>query len=566
MAAMRVLVIGGYGVFGGRLARLLANEWRLVLLLAGRSEAKARRMAEWTRSDASLIPFRFDRDGDLAAQLTEARADLVVDASGPFQAYGPDPYRVARACIAAGVSYLDLADCSDFVSGIGALDAEARAAGVFVLSGVSTCPALTSAVVRALTKGWRAVRTVSAGIAPTPWAGLGLSVVKGIAGYAGKPVRLVRHGQPAEGTALVETRRVTIAPPGATPLRNLHFSLVDTPDLRTLPAMLPGLREVWLGAGPTPEILHRLLNLMAGLVDLKLLPTLRPLAPAFHWAINRLRWGEHRGGMFVAVTGEGPDGRPARRSWHLVAEGDDGPFIPSMAAEAVIRRVIDGRPPAPGARASTTDLDLADFEAAFSRHAIRAGVREEIAADEPVYRQVMAGAFDEMPAAWRALHDLRRGERTFEGRATVRRGRGRLAKMAARLIGFPAAGQDVPVAVRFTRSGEGEVWTRTFAGRSFSSFQAPGQGRAARLVVERFGPLAVAMAPTTRDGRMTLVIRRVTLFGLPLPAWLSPTTAAHEEIVDGRFHFDVEIGHPLTGMIVLYRGWLEPGTASGDSR
>jgi len=77
-----------------------------------------------------------------------------------------------------------------------------------------------------------------------------------------------------------------------------------------------------------------------------------------------------------------------------------------------------------------------------------------------------------------------------------------------------------------------------------------------RLVVERFGPLAIAMAPTTRDGRMSLVIRRFSLFGVPLPLWLGPTTAAHEEIVDGRFHFDVEIGHPLTGMIVLYRGWL----------
>ena len=86
------------------------------------------------------------------------------------------------------------------------------------------------------------------------------------------------------------------------------------------------------------------------------------------------------------------------------------------------------------------------------------------------------------------------------------------------------------------------------------------------LVVERFGPLAVALAPTTGDGRLSLVIRRFSLFGVAFPLWLSPTTAAHEEIVDGRFRFDVEIGHPLTGMIVRYRGWLQSGTASGDSR
>ncbi len=563
---MRVLVIGGYGTFGGRLARLLANEWRVVLLLAGRSEARAKQLIGTLRSDAVLIPFRFDRDGDLAAQLAQARADLVVDASGPFQAYGERPYRVAEACIAAGVPYIDLADGSEFVAGIGALDARAKAAGVFVRSGVSTCPALTSAVVRRLTDGWSVVRSVSAGIAPTPWSGMGLSVVQGIAGYAGKPVALVRGGRKARAFALVETRRVTIAPPGATPLRNLRFSLVDTPDLRTLPELLPGLRDVWFGAGTTPEILQRMLNGMALLVRWRVIPTLAPLASLFHWAINRLRWGEHRGGMVVAAVGEDARGREIRRSWHLVAEGDDGPFIPSMAAEALIRKMLDGRRPEPGAQASVADLELADFEVAFARRAIRTGVREEIAGPEPVYRQVMAGAFDAMPDAWRAVHDLRVGTLNVEGRASVRRGKGLLARLVGAVIGFPAAGDDVPVSVRFERRGNAELWTRTFGGKAFSSLQAPGRGRSEHLVVERFGPLAVAMAPTTQDGRMSLVVRRFSVFGVPLPLWLSPTTAAHEEIADGRFHFDVEIGHPLTGMIVLYRGWLEPGTASGDSR
>lgn len=555
---MRVLIIGGYGTFGGRLARLLTNEWRLVLLLAGRSEAKARRMAEWTRSDASLIPFRFDRDGDLAAQLAQARADLVVDASGPFQAYGERPYRVAEACIAAGVSYIDLADGSDFVAGIGALDDRAKAAGVFVRSGVSTCPALTAAVVRRLTQGWREVRSIKAGIAPTPWAGLGVSVVKAIAGYAGKPVPVLVFGRSTTGTALVWTRERTIAPPGAVPLRVQHFSLVDTPDLRVLPPLYPHLQHIWFGAGPTPVIFHRMLNGLARLVELGLLPSLSPLASLFHWAINRFRWGEHRGGMFVAVGGRDGEGHAVRRSWHLVAEGDDGPFIPSMAAEAIIRRMIDGRRPEPGARPATSDLELADFEAAFARKAIISGVRDEIPVTEPVYRQVMANAYDAMPEAWRAVHDLREGSLTAAGRASVERGRGLLARLVGAVIGFPKAGADVPVSVTFERKGRGELWTRTFAGKSFSSWQEPGRLSLRHLVVERFGPLAIAMAPVVEDGGMSLVIRRFSAFGIPLPLWLSPTTAAHEEIVDGRFHFDVEIGHPLTGMIVRYRGWLAP--------
>ena len=55
-----------------------------------------------------------------------------------------------------------------------------------------------------------------------------------------------------------------------------------------------------------------------------------------------------------------------------------------------------------------------------------------------------------------------------------------------------------------------------------------------------------------------LVIRRFSVFGVPLPLWLGPTTAAHEAVVDGCFRFDVEIGHPWTSLIVRYQGWLEP--------
>ncbi|NYJ11141.1 glutamyl-tRNA reductase [Rhizobium leguminosarum] len=38
---LSLLIIGGYGTFGGRLARLLGDESRLRLLIAGRSLEKA---------------------------------------------------------------------------------------------------------------------------------------------------------------------------------------------------------------------------------------------------------------------------------------------------------------------------------------------------------------------------------------------------------------------------------------------------------------------------------------------------------------------------------------------
>ena len=72
---------------------------------------------------------------------------LVIHAAGPFQAAD---YGVARLCLEIGAHYLDLADARAFVAGIGELDTEARQRGLMVASGVSSTPAITSALIKEL--------------------------------------------------------------------------------------------------------------------------------------------------------------------------------------------------------------------------------------------------------------------------------------------------------------------------------------------------------------------------------------------------------------------------------
>jgi uncharacterized protein DUF4166/saccharopine dehydrogenase-like protein len=588
MTNLKVLILGGYGTFGGRLAQLLADETALNLIIAGRSHAQATAFCKRLAAQARLVPVVFDRDGDLSAQLTRVGPDLIVDASGPFQNYdtGGDPYRVVRAALALGINYLDLADGSDFVKGITQFDAEARARGVFVLSGVSSFPVLTAAVVRQLVRGpekWEPVfgqdhaqikgqglarvDTIAGGIAPSPYAGVGLNVIRAIAGYAGQPVALIRDGKPATGHAIIDARRVTIAPPGRLPLDNVRFSLVDVPDLKVLPELWPGLREIWMGAGPVPGILHRALSAIAWLVRLKLVPSLAPLGPLMYRAINVLRWGEHRGGMFVTIEGERHDGARVTRSWHLLAEGDDGPLIPSMAAEAIIRHVLAGRSPVAGARAATNDLELTDYDTLFARRQIVTGMRQEDPeqAREPLYRRLLGDAWSTLPVPIRHMHELS-DTLTAEGVANVERGRGIFARLVAAIVGFPNAGQEVPVTVQFRTSGGVERWQRTFAGRSFASTQEAGRGRFEHLLCEWFGPVAIGLALVVDRDRLRLVVRRWSCLGIPLPRALAPVGDAYEHVDNGRFCFHVEIGHRLTGMIVRYRGWLLPrGSGEGGS-
>jgi hypothetical protein len=555
----RVLILGGYGTFGGRLAELLARQNEITLVVGGRSLERANRFVAALAPGAERSAVELDRDGDSLDQvLTAVRPDIVVDASGPFQVYGDAPYRVVEACIRLGIDYLALADSPGFVTGVNRFDEAARRQNVFVLSGASSFPVLTVAAARELARGLTSIDSISGGIAPSPYARVGLNVIRAIVGYAGRPVSTIRNGRALTTFPLTETLRYTISPPGRLPLPNILFSLVEVPDLQILPIEFPGLKSVWIGAGPVPEYLHRMLIGLAWLVRLGVLPTLSPFARLFRLVMNAFAHGEHRGGMFVSVAGAAANGL-VERSWHLLAEGDDGPYIPSMTCEALILRCLAGRRPAAGARAAAGELGLADFEPVFSGRTIFTGMRENVGrdAEATLYRHILASAYDDLPPAIRQMHDFA-GAMTARGTAEIDRGRGLLARLACAIIGFPRAGRSVPVEVTFRRGDGEETWTRSFAGKRFSSTQSEGRGRSGGLLTEWFGPLAFAMALVVKEGRLHLVPRRWSFLGLPMPRSLVPRGLAYESEENGRFHFYVEISLPLVGLVVRYRGWLAP--------
>lgn len=460
-----------------------------------------------------------------------------------------------EACIAAKTNYLDFADGADFVFGVARFDAAAKAAGVFVLSGVSSFPVLTAAVLRDIAQHMD-IEAVEGGIAPSPYAGIGLNVMRAVVGYAGEPVKLMRDGKMTQAKGLAESRRFTIAPPGQLPLCNIRFSLVDVPDLQVLPPLHPQMRDIWMGAGPVPESLHRALNLLAKARAALPLPALTPLAGVFYRVLNLMKFGEHRGGMYVQARGQ-KDGRAVDMTWHLLAEGDDGPLIPSMAVEALVRRCLRDQAPAVGARAATDALELADYDPLFAPREIYTGFRQTPAQKDPLYRAILGTVFDTLPAPIRALHDDDQ-TRVWSGHAEIRRGSGVFGRLIARFFRFPKAGNRVPVSVTLAPFGDKEVWTRNFGGQEFSSTQSLGTGRNRHLIVERFGPISVALALVVSGERLTLVPRRWSVLGLPMPKFLMPGGESFETLRNGNFAFDVEMSAPIVGLIVAYKGTLDP--------
>ena len=351
----RVLVIGGYGFFGRRLVERLSLQAGLHVIVAGRSAQQAAALVAELRSQAQATLGAIELDAlsdELPGWLDGLRVRAVVNASGPFQ--GQD-YRVALACTAAGVHYIDLADGRDFVAGITAVDVAAAAAGVCVLSGASSVPALSGAAVDDMTRGWQRLDAIDIGISPGNRTERGLSTIRAGLSYCGRPIRH-DDGRTLTGWLRLRLHRYP-APVGWRPL-----SPCDVPDLALLPARYPGRPRVRFGAGLELFALHAGMNAMALAGRLGLVRDWVAHAPGLkRWSDRFATLGSDAGAMHVSVRGLDAEGRRARRTWTLLATDGDGPFVPTLAAAALVRKLAAGQPPAIGARPCLGELTLDDF-------------------------------------------------------------------------------------------------------------------------------------------------------------------------------------------------------------
>lgn len=553
---MRVLIIGGYGNFGFRLARLLADKPGLQVTLVGRNLDKAKAAcARLNPAKAEFIPHELNRLDELAPQI-KSSPDVIVDTSGPFQTYGNHPYHVVEYAVNNGCHYLDIADSAEFVAGIFKYDEAAKAAGIIVISGLSTYPCLTSAVYLACKDRFETVTDIRAGIAPSPKAGLGRNVIKAITTYAGKPIPEYRNGTQRTTYGLTNGFKYRIAPPGVDPLDVRLFSNVEAPETRLWPEAFPELTTVWLGAGPKPLFMHRCLIGLSKAVRWKLLPGLSGLSGLMAWGLSLFTAGAHRGGMFVELTGTA-NSEDHTRTWHLVAEGDDGPNIPVIPVAITLSKMLAGDVPSSGARSAVGVVSLREYENVFNQFNIQTGTRDSFENFDNLYARALGASYLRLPKTLQDLHRIKETS-TFKGQAKVTRGKSPIAWLTGLVFRFPKTTKRTPIKVVLSENDGIETWERFFGERRMVSLQEMGTGRWSGLIVERFGPVAIAMAACVKDDRMHIITKGWTLFGIPLPRWLAPGGEIFEEEVDGKFRFHVDICAPLFGRLVKYEGWLRP--------
>jgi saccharopine dehydrogenase-like NADP-dependent oxidoreductase len=359
---MRIVVIGGLGNFGARICRRLTQEPGLEVIATSRRQHIQSEFVETAALDTDSPNF--------ALELKSLAPDLVIHCAGPFQ---NQDYRVALASMACNADYIDIADGREFVTGfVEAVGQAADASGRAAVTGASTLPALSSAVVDSLKNSLASLSAIDIVIAPGQHAPRGAATVAAVLGYAGRSFLWWRDGEWRAAHGWQELERTELS------FGSRWAAACDVPDLELLPARYPGVQTVTFRAALEVSLQHYALWIIAAWRRMGLgLPVAR-WAAFFDRVATWLNWlGSDTGGMRVHVVGRDDAGKERHRTWVLVAENNHGPEIPCMAAIILANRLNRGHAPMPGAKTCMGILELPDFEQEFARWNITTQVTED---------------------------------------------------------------------------------------------------------------------------------------------------------------------------------------------
>lgn len=356
----RILIIGGYGNFGSFIAKRLAQNRNITLVISGRTLSKAQALADELNAEAAFL----DINADFTNTLKKINPNIVIHTSGPFQSQG---YEVAEACINCGAHYIDLADGREFVAGIHTLDEKARQAGVIVVSGASSVPCLTSALIESYKDEFAVLETLNYGITTAQKTTRGVATTAAILSYTGKPFQTLVDGemQDVYGWQNVHARKYP----------KLGWRLLgncNVPDLEIFPTRYPELKTVRFYAGLELPFIHVTLWALSWLVRIGLIKNLKPAAPLLLKLSFLFDWlGSANSAFHMELAGRDKNGNDKTINFELIARSGDGPYIPCMPAILVAQKIAAGELQDVGAKACIGIISKDEYLAAFEGLDIR---------------------------------------------------------------------------------------------------------------------------------------------------------------------------------------------------
>ncbi len=349
-----VLILGGYGNFGSRIAATLVKD-NISIIIAGRERQKAEALRNKLKNNAAentITIAVFDANQELDKQLSLLKPSIVINTIGPFQT---TDYSIAKICIKHNVHYIDLADARDFVTGITCLDSLAKENNVLVVSGASTVPGLSSAVLDHYKNDFSSIDSLIYGISPGQKAPRGLATTESILTYLGKPLKpWGSHNQTCFGWQDIYRQAYP-------ELGKRWMANCDIPDLDLFTDKY-GLKNIRFSAGMETSALHLGMWAISYLVRMGL-PLNLPKHAKFLLSLSHIfdSFGTSSGGMHMLMKGIDKKGKPIEIKWFIIAKDNDGPQIPCVPAIILSKKIIRGNLHVSGAMPCVGMITLTEY-------------------------------------------------------------------------------------------------------------------------------------------------------------------------------------------------------------
>ena len=296
----------------------------------------------------------FDINKELEKNLKKFAPKVVINTCGPFQNAN---YSVAQSCIKYKCNYIDLSDSRDFVNGINCLNASAKKAGILVITGASTVPALSSAVLDNFKNEFKTIDFMKYGISPGAKSPLGLATVQAILSYLGKPIKsYVGSKKKIYGWLDLYRQKYPV-------LGKRWMANCDIPDLDLLPKIY-NIKSLQFSAGVESTIIHISMFALAWCIRLGLPLNLISSAQYLIKISNLFNFfGSCNGGMHIILKGRDYQNKNKEIKWFIIALNNHGPQIPCVPSIILTKKLLNGMLPLTGTIACVSLISLSEYMA-----------------------------------------------------------------------------------------------------------------------------------------------------------------------------------------------------------
>ncbi len=331
----KVLILGAAGVFGSRICQALVKA-NIPVVIAGRQRASLEALQQSIRAsypNAAIEIYAFDIQQGLSNHLQRCAPFIVINTCGPFQL---SDYSVAEACIALGIHYIDLADGRQFVCQIDTLDQAAKQHNCAVISGASTVPGLSSAVLEHYQHEFSSIESLRYGISPGQKAPRGLATTQAILSYLGKPLAPFVGTEHRSAIGWQDLYRQKYPELGHRWMANC-----DVPDLDLLPKRYGITTSIRFSAGMESAALHLGMWALSWVIrsgfPISLLRYAKTLLRISHWFDGL---GTSDGGMHMTICGKDANHQPKTVNWFIIIKNGDGPQVPTIPAIVLTKKLL----------------------------------------------------------------------------------------------------------------------------------------------------------------------------------------------------------------------------------